>query len=162
MNQRCRTWKYPLGSELCFIQCFQQMKPENLSLNGTVLWDWVGPCTVLMDSGQYNAKPPVFCKHAARTIIGIKKWRRHYKIWESTWHMCLLRPIHEHYEWPDLISWDSSFKIHYTNIYEKRHIWQIFQLRAILTWRPMEKSTGPFVPSPSSFRVNNCVHCSTF
>ncbi len=28
-------------------------------------------------SGQLHAKPPVFCKHAARTIIWIKKWTRH-------------------------------------------------------------------------------------
>jgi hypothetical protein len=28
-------------------------------------------------SGQLRAKPPVFCKHAARTIIWIKNWRRH-------------------------------------------------------------------------------------
>ncbi len=28
-------------------------------------------------SGQYSAKSPVFCKHAARTITWIKKWRGH-------------------------------------------------------------------------------------
>ncbi len=38
-------------------------------------------------SDQLRAKPPAFCKHAARTIIWIKKWRRHEKIWESTRHM---------------------------------------------------------------------------
>ncbi len=30
-------------------------------------------------SGKLHAKPPVFCKHAARTIIWIKKWRCHLK-----------------------------------------------------------------------------------
>ncbi len=29
--------------------------------------------------GKYNAKPPVFLKHAARTIIWIKKWGNHKK-----------------------------------------------------------------------------------
>ncbi len=42
---------------------------------------------------QLPAKPQVFCKHAVRTMIWIKKLRRHWKIWESMWHMCLLRPI---------------------------------------------------------------------
>ncbi len=28
-------------------------------------------------SGQLRAKPPVFCKHASRTILWIKKWGRH-------------------------------------------------------------------------------------
>ncbi len=32
---------------------------------------------VACTSSQLRAKPPVFCKHAARTIIWIKKWRRH-------------------------------------------------------------------------------------
>ncbi len=42
--------------------------------------------------------------------IWTEKWRRHLKIWKSTWLMCLLRPIHKHYAWSDPISWDSSFK----------------------------------------------------
>jgi len=39
-------------------------------------------------SVQYSAtaKLPVFWKHAARTIIWIKKWGNRKKIWEPTWH----------------------------------------------------------------------------
>ncbi len=51
---------------------------------------WFGKCAGTMNdkateanfvraSGQLRAKPPVFCQHAARTIIKIKKWRRHCK-----------------------------------------------------------------------------------
>jgi hypothetical protein len=55
-------------------------------------------------------KAASFCKHVSKTIIWIKKWRRHLKIQDSTRHMSLLSAIHQHYAWPDPNSWDSSFK----------------------------------------------------
>ncbi len=69
---------------------------------------WFGKCTAYYEwqshaeanfaraSSLLRAKPPVFCKHAARTIIWIKKWRRHKKIWESSQQMSLTSAIHMH------------------------------------------------------------------
>ncbi len=40
-------------------------------------WQSHTEATFAHASGQLHEKPPVFCKHAARTNIWIKKWRRH-------------------------------------------------------------------------------------
>jgi hypothetical protein len=77
--------------------------------------NWIGLATSCMQILQALVASAV----QSRQFFWQARWENNYlnlkmktplKIWESTQHMCLIRPIRWHYVWSDTFSWDSSFK----------------------------------------------------
>ncbi len=69
----------------------------------TVSWDWISPCTVLMD--------------------------RPLKIWESMRHKCLLRSINQHYAWPTPDQTRETVPLSFTIYYDRSSFCKLAHIR---------------------------------